>query len=123
MLGIFSHSAGLIGDTPLGRIESTKFDSKTGRITFNAKLTMGLHSCRIHKEIPGRDMFIFDGILSKKSISGILKHADSLHPESAPIEEKVTFVTDENWGIQDYPNKPQWDASVNNILKYRGPKW
>jgi hypothetical protein len=123
LFGIFANAQGLIGDTPTGVLENISFDSKTGRISFTAKLTMGLHSCKTHENIPSQDIFNFAGVLTATTLAGTLQHADKLHQENVPTEEKVVLEKSEDWIVTQFQNREQWKAAVTNILKLRGPKW
>lgn len=124
-LGLFSYSEGLIGDTPTGLLEKLSFDRKTGKISFTAKLTMGRHYCKVHHDIPSRDLFIFEGVMRDKSISGKLKRADGFHLDQAPTEEDVVLEkADAAYSVPyAYTTRSQWESSIRDILKFRGPKW
>lgn len=123
LVGLFSYSQGLMGDTPTGLLENISFDPKTGRISFVAKLTMGLHSCKVHSNVFSQDIFRFDGVFLDNSLSGTLKHSDNLHHERAPTEETITLKKSDGWIVTEYPNRKQWEADIKKILTFRGPKW
>lgn len=123
VFGLFSYSQGLIGDTPAAMIEKVSFDSKTGHISFAARLTMGLHGCKVHRNVPSQDVFHFDGVLSKTSLSGTLKHADNLHKELAPTEENIVLKKSDDWVVTQYASRAQWEAGMKDMLRFRGPKW
>lgn len=123
VFGLFSYSQGLIGDTPAGLLEKVSFDSKTGHISFTARLTMGLHGCKVHSNVPSQDIFHFDGVLSKTSLSGTLKHADNLHKEQAPTEENIVLKKSDDWVVTQYTSREQWETGIKDILRFRGPKW
>jgi hypothetical protein len=123
LFGLFSYSQGLIGDTPAGTLEKVTFDPKTGRIAFTARLTMGIHGCKLHNNVPSQDIFQFDGVLSEFSLSGTLVHADNLHQELNPKKEDVILKKSDDWVITHYQSREQWEAAMKNILKFRGPKW
>ncbi len=125
LMGFFSHSEGLIGDTPIGLIENIRHDPKTGRITFTARLTIGRHFCKIHKNVPSRDLFSFRGKISGSSISGVLKRSDALHPDSPATEEKVVLkrMNSRMADQRSYRSRANWEASSREILKLRGPGW
>ena len=112
-----------MGDTPAGALENVVFDSKTGRLSFSARLTMGLHGCKFHNHVPSQDVFRFDGVFLNGAISGTLRHSDNLHHEQAPTEEAVVLKKLDNWVVTQYRNREQWDADTQNILKFRGPRW
>ena len=123
LLGLFSHSQGLIGDTPTGILEKVSFDPKTGRVSFTARLTLGQHGCKVHANVPSQDVFQFEGVLTDRSLSGALKHADKLHPEQAPMEEKIILKKSDDWIVTPYRNRAQWEADIKDMLRFRGPKW
>ena len=123
VLGTFSYSQGLAGDTPTGLLENISIDRATGKISFIARLTMGAHYCKTHNNVPSRDLFSFEGVISKTAISGKLKHADGLHLNIAPTEENVVLKKTDEVDIFTYKSKSEWEASMKGILKFRGPKW
>jgi len=123
LFGLFSYSQGLIGDTPAGMLEKVTFDPKTGRISFAARLTMGMHSCKLHNNVPSQDIFHFDGVLSELSLSGTLVHADNLHQELNPKKDEVVLKKSDEWVITQYQSREQWEVAMKNMLKFRGPKW
>lgn len=123
IFGLFSYSEGLAGDTPTGMLEKVSYEPVTGRISFSAKLTLGLHFCKDHNNLPSRDFFSFSGILKGSSISGTLRHADSLHPDQAPTEEIIVLKKIDEASLGQYRSQEQWEAAMKDILKFRGPKW
>ena len=125
LLGLFSFSEGLIGDTPTGLLEHTKYDPRTGIFSFEARLTTGQHFCTLHKDVPSRDVFSFRGKLSRGSVSGVLKRSDLLHPEAPATEERVVLrrSTGKHANQADYRSRSEWSAASGKILKLRGPKW
>jgi hypothetical protein len=123
LFGLFSYSQGLIGDTPAGTLEKVTFDPKTGRISFTARLTMGIHGCKLHNNVPSQDIFQFDGVLSELSLSGTLVHTDNLHQELNPTKEDVVLKKSDEWVITQYQSREQWEVAMKNMLKFRGPKW
>jgi hypothetical protein len=125
VFGLFSYAEGLIGDTPTGLLEDIHFDTKSGQISFRAKLTMGQHFCKLHQGIPSRDLFRFRGVLTKDSLSGRLDRFDGLHPEKQAMEEQVVLKR-RNTGTADlstFQSRSQWDKEAKEILRFRGPKW
>lgn len=123
LFGLFSYSQGLVGDTPTGMLEKVTFDPKTGRISFTARLTMGMHGCKLHNNVPSQDIFYFDGVLSELSLSGTLAHADNLHQELETKKRDVVLTKLDERGITQYQSREQWEAAMKNILKFRSPKW
>lgn len=56
-IGVFLVSAGLQGDTPVGMLENVRFDSRTGALSFTAKLTTGVAVLPGGRQEPSRDLF------------------------------------------------------------------
>ncbi len=57
------------------------------------------------------------------SLSGTLRHADNLHQEQAPTEEKIVLKKSDEWVVTQYRNREHWEAAMKDILKFRGPEW
>jgi hypothetical protein len=123
LVGLFSYAVGPVGDTPTGRLEGVSFDPGTGRISFTARLTLGQHVCKVHDSVPSQDVFSFSGALSDRQLSGTLKLADNLHPELAPIEERVVLRRSDEEPVVRYTSREQWENDIGPILKFRGPRW
>jgi hypothetical protein len=123
LFGIFSFAQGLNGDTPTGVLEKVSFDPKTGRVAFTARLTLGMHSCKVHTNLPSQDIFIIEGMLSDHSLSGTMKRTDNLHQDLTPTAEKIDLVRSDDWFVTDFRNREQWQVAMNDILTRRGPKW
>src|SRR5579864_7225240 len=70
VFGLFLASQGLAGDTPTGLLDDLKYDARSGKLSFKAKLTMGIDE----RQQPTHDLFEFDGALSARAASGVLKH-------------------------------------------------
>jgi hypothetical protein len=112
VFGLFLASEGLAGDTPTGLLDDLKYDPRSGRLSFRAKLTMGVDA----RQQPSHDLFEFDGKLSARALSGVLKRAAAserinlrkLQPDSA-LDQPRTY--------------DEWKRQTDEILRRRGPKW
>lgn len=126
LIGVLTSSAGLSGDTPIGLIQDVKYDRASGRVSFAAKLTMGVTTPRgstVYE--PSRDFYQFDGRLSANALTGVVTHEQRNHPHIAPSKTEVTLSLAE-------PGLPtgraatsygQWQQEWKPILAARGPKW
>jgi hypothetical protein len=123
LVGLFSYAAGPVGDAPTGRLEDVSFDPSTGHISFTAKLTIGEHYCTIHDSVPSQDLVRFNGVLTDKWLYGTFELVDKLHPERAPIEEKVVLRRFDEEPVIRYTSREQWESGIEPILKFRGPRW
>ena len=112
MFGLFLASEGLAGDTPAGLLDHLKYDARSGKLSFKAKLTMGVDA----RQQPTHDLFEFDGTLSARAVSGVLKPAAAsdrinlrkLQPDAA-LPQPRTY--------------DEWQRQTDEILRRRGPKW
>jgi hypothetical protein len=123
IFGTFSYAQGLAGDTPTGLLENISFDNLTGKISFTAKLTTGMHRCDVHNNIYSRDLFVFNGVLKKTTMTGVLKELDALHQNSTTKVARVTLkVQKKEYGIE-FKGREDWESHVRDIIQFRGPKW
>jgi hypothetical protein len=94
-----------------------KFDSKTGRLSFRAKLTMGIDA----RQQPSRDLFEFDGKLGRASLNGSLKHSDGNRATTAQWIKLRKIQPDT--ALTQPASYAEWKQQADEILKRRGPKW
>ncbi len=112
VFGLFLASEGLAGDTPTGLLDDLKYDPRSGKLSFKAKLTMGVDA----RQQPSHDLFEFDGTLSARAVSGVVKHGAAserinlrkLQPDAA-LAQPRTY--------------DEWKLQTDEILRRRGPKW
>ena len=125
IFGLFLASEGLAGDTPTGLLENVIYDPRTGKLSFTAKLTIGLVSMRAHDSMPSRDSYEFHGYLAGKSISGNLSHSTRLTPEFKPEQQKVLlrYSKPEAEGMRSAKTYGKWLEETREVLRLRGPKW
>ena len=122
VFGLFLASDGLAGDTPAGVLENVKFDSATGKLSFQAKLTMGMDIVA-GKEQPSRDLFEFEGRLNEAALAGILRHSDRLQTEPNSQAERIRLRRRAGSSMQLPRSYDEWKMQTSEILKLRGPKW
>jgi hypothetical protein len=124
VFGLLDFADGLQGDMPTGLLQDVAFKPATGQLSFNVKLTSGLHYCPQHPSgVPSRDVFLFTGNLTDFRLRGKLTRSDTLHPDrKLPIEELVLKkrATADPIAAANYV---EWKRKVEPILKFRGPKW
>src|SRR5882724_2979861 len=77
--GLFRACKGLAGDLPTGLIERSSYDEKSGRLSFEARLTLGNDYIAGRGEVPSRDLFAFDGRLGAAELTGTLKRTDRVY--------------------------------------------
>lgn len=125
IFGLFMASQGMAGDTPAGLLEDVDYESRTGKLTFLARLTMGIFSNRQHQNVPSRDVFHFAGTLSRNTLRGVLDVSNALAPEPAPHREKIVLrrAAKESQAMRAPGSCSQWAREVAEIMEFRGPKW
>lgn len=123
LFGHFLHSEGLAGDTPTGVLEKVSYDPSSRRVSFEARLTMGKHYCRIHSGLPSRDKFSFDGTVNEGSITGSLQRDDGFHPEAPGVRQAVRLKKRVSPGLREFESRQQWEQYSKEILRHRGPRW
>ena len=125
LFGFFLSSQGLIGDTPTGLLENVKFNSQTGELMFNARLTTGLFSNRQFSFVPSRYVYQFKGFVKRDRITGTLVVVNAFTPEEAPRRERITLKKSkrESEMMIEAQTYDDWKSQADEILKFRGPKW
>jgi hypothetical protein len=119
VFGIFLAAVGLQGDTPTGLLEDVRFDSRSGRLAFRARLTTGTVRER-GSDRNAKDLFEFEGVLRGQTVAGTLKHTESGKQVSLQhVRLRKQKVSD--------PFQParynEWQSWAEEILKTRGPRW
>jgi hypothetical protein len=112
VFGLFLASEGLAGDTPTGLLDDLKYDARSGKLSFKAKLTMGLDA----RNQPSHDLFEFDGKMSARAVAGVLKRGGA--PERINLRKVQTDPAFDQPATYD-----AWKRQTDEILKRRGPKW
>ena len=124
MLGLFLASEGLQGDTPAGLLEKVSFSTKTGAISFEVKLSTGVVYSKEHDGVPSRDLFRFRGVLRGQRLSGRLERLDGLESHPTPKVEQIVLRREGAASdITPYKSHAEWKDAIDDILKFRGPKW
>ncbi len=115
----------LIGDAPIGLLEDVEFDSKTGKLSFKAKLSVGSMYNKNEGWVPSRDIYKFEGVLTEKELKGKLFITEEICGAKCNKTEKVKLKYSKEWSslINEYPSYAEWKANYEVTLKRRGPKW
>jgi hypothetical protein len=125
LFGFFSASAGLEGDTPTGLLEEVQYDPAGGKLSFKAKLSMGVMGIPDGegiKNVPSRDLFQFEGTLRQGVLSGTLKHRMDF-PKGPPAVEQIRLRKGTGEFMIQASTRQEWNQIADSILKARGPKW
>jgi hypothetical protein len=123
--GLISAHDGLIGDPPTGLLENVKFNPKTKKFSFRAKLTLGMFFNKEYDNVPSRDVFVFEGTLTKTRLAGVLSTTNELCPDKCPEKKKINLPRSKVWDsvIRGFKTYAEWKADADETLKSLGPEW
>jgi len=122
-IGLFLVSEGLQGDTPTGMLENVRFDSRTGALSFTAKLTTGATILPGGRQEPSRDLFEFSGTLKATTLTGSIMRSDQRQPSRLGSRERVQLKVQPQTVTLPASSYAEWRRQAEEILKRRGPKW
>jgi hypothetical protein len=126
LFGLFESSQGLAGDTPVGELQDVTYDRKTGHLSFSAKLTTGMVSCRgSNGEEPSRNLFAFDGNLKATTVTGALTYTLQNNPNVTPTHTDVVLRVSKTAAefMRGSTAYGEWLRTWQPIRQHRGPKW
>jgi hypothetical protein len=125
IIGLIEYYSGDVADPPMGIISKVRYDSSTGKISFTAKLTTGLHSCRVHKDVPSHDLLSFRGLLRPDRLEGAIHLENQLDSPPVIIEdhENIQMPRDPGCLVENYEDYDAWWAYWQPVYKRRGAKW
>jgi hypothetical protein len=126
LFGFFESSQGLAGDTPMGELQDLKYDSKTGHLSFSAKLTTGVVSFKGSNGLePSRDLFAFDGNLKGNTVTGVIIYTLQNNPNFKSTRTNVVLGTSKAEAelMHGSTTHGEWLRKWQPILQRRGPKW
>ena len=132
VIGLISAADGLQGDTPTGILENVRFDSRTGGLSFTAKLTCTRRQIGPDGNwlSPSHDLFQFSGTLKPRVLVGTLTRSDLSQPLPCAtprcipetrerVELRMRPIID-SFSTGSYA---EWRRQVDEVLKRLGPKW
>jgi hypothetical protein len=93
IIGVIDYHQGLLADPPMGVLTDVQYDPATGKISFEAKLTSGLHYCREHKGVPSQDLLSFQGFLGADGLEGDIVLKDQLDSPPVVVDRRENFLT------------------------------
>jgi hypothetical protein len=122
--GFVTVHRGLIGDAPVGLLDDVRQDPATGRISLTAKLSVGLHSCPIHDNVPSHDLLSFNGVLTGETLGGRVRMENRLDSPPAPGDFRtVVMRRDRACAMESYADHEAWLRAWAPTLSARGPRW
>jgi hypothetical protein len=122
LVGFVMEYVGPVADPPVGKLESIRFDEKTGSISFASKLSVGVVPAAAGNAwVPSRNLYEFKGVIGGGAMKGSLrrKFVEEDGKETA-YDESITLTAKST--ADDEPTA-EWMKRWNDVLKTRGPKW
>jgi hypothetical protein len=125
IIGLIDYYQGFIADPPMGILSDVQYDSSTGKLSFKAKLTSGLHNCRIHKDVPSHELLSFQGFLKPDKLEGDIRLENQMDSPPVVLDTRDNFLMpiDKDRLPEDYENYDAWWRFWEPIYKIRGAKW
>ena len=119
--GLISAHEGLIGDPPAGLLENVRFDPRTKKFSFTAKLSLGVDG----DNIPSHDIFEFEGTLTATRLAGNLLIKDEQCGKSCTERKKINLPRSKEWSssMENFKSYAEWKKDADEILSFRGPGW
>lgn len=120
IFGLISAHDGLIGDPPAGLLENVRFNPQTRKLSFTAKLSLGIGV----NDQPTRDLFRFEGTLTAARLSGNLLVTDQ-QCAACREKKKINLTRSKEWSrlMDAYKTYAEWKEYADFILDLRGPHW
>ena len=127
LVGFLSEYVGPVADPPVGKLESIRFDEKTGFITFTSKLSVGVVPAAAGNTwVPSKNVYDFKGAIGKTGLTGTLRRK-SVQEDGTGLayEENIQLKTRTATDADQVSSESfeDWIKRWTELLKTRGPKW
>ncbi len=123
VFGIFAVYTGAPSDPPSGLLEHARYDPDSGKLSFKARVSLGVIVRAHGRQEPSRDLFQFEGVLGRGGISGWLKRSDLLNPDGPTRSAVVSLRRIKEKPLGAPASYAEWKKQADEILRARGPKW
>jgi hypothetical protein len=119
--GLISAHAGLIGDPPAGLLENVRFDPRTKKLSFTAKLSLGVDG----DNVPSHDIFVFEGMLTATRLAGNLLVKNEQCGKACTERKIINLPRSKEWSssMDSFKTYAEWKKDADEILAFRGPGW
>jgi hypothetical protein len=111
----------LDGNPPTGLLENVRYDPKTGRISFSAKLSLTWHS----DNTGSHDLYLFDGILTPVQMKGVISVREETDCENCGENINVVLPRKREPIVEQeaFKNIEEWQGYFEFIVGRRGAAW
>jgi hypothetical protein len=125
IIGFVDHHRGLVGDPPMGILSNVQYDSRTGRISFEAKISDGVHLDNELRQTPSHDLISFDGFLKSDRLQGDIMLKGNVDSKPVVYDKRAAFIMRKysNCGLETYENHDRWWGYWGPIYRSRGARW
>jgi hypothetical protein len=125
VFGFMSEHNGPAADPPVGKLESIRWDEKSGAISFTSKLSVGVDpSPEGGAWVPQKNLYEFNGTIGTKGMTGTLRRKFvNDDGSSTAYDEDVTLAPKSAGSAPGDESFEDWAKRWNEALKKRGPKW
>ena len=122
VFGLLSVEA-LSGDGPVGTLTNIKFEERSGKLSFDAKLSTGMRLMANNSQQASRDLYRFRGAIAKDTLAGTMTHSDVLDTAAGETSVKIRLTRQPTGILPDSKTYAAWKSAADELLRLRGPKW
>lgn len=115
IVGFLYHSEGLCGDSPVGLLEDVKYDPKLGKLSFNAKISMGCSFNGKKECTPVIDLVEFTGKLAKTHLVGTMIWHE-VGRKKILKKENVQLKLEAENTMRPYSSVQEWKADLKEVF-------
>lgn len=125
IIGIVDYHRGAAGSSAMGFLTDMQYEPLTGKISFQAKLTTGLHYCSEHKSVPSQDLLSFQGVLKPDALQGNIVLSNQLDSPPVLVDRREDFLMrlDQDCRPEHFESYEIWWWYWEPVYKFRGPDW
>ena len=125
IIGLVEYRSNAAGRPPQGMLTEVQYDSETERISFDARLTVGIHSCSHHRKVPSHDLLSFHGFLKEDRLEGDLVLWNQLDAPPVALDRHENFVLSMDAGCHPmtFEAYEVWHWYLEPEYRSRGPQW
>ena len=125
MIGVIRIHRGLAGDPPAGLLENVAYNSRTHKLSFTAKASIGSFSDKDHDQVPSQDALSFNGTVTTRAVNGSLSTKNLLCNKGCAERITITLRKSAEWSKfqKSFPSLAAWQDDIKTIMDVYGPKW
>lgn len=118
--GLFRTCAGLTGDIVTSIVSIRNYDKRSGAISFETALSLGMDYVKGGSEIPSKDHFLFVGTLSDGALVGKLQKTDEVDPNHKPRMSSINLRRRKE-NLPSFLNSEDWRRHAEELIKNSQP--